>query len=165
MRCSLYHSRCRLGDKAGYGAGNWLQNWRQGDAEVKLHSRYPGKIKAALKAEGFQRLIPGSSLTALMHSLESGGEFQRDAFGMKLVEILGGHKNVMIKNIERSQKASWLAASFVIELDHEASGIVEKESLWFQLVNVPSWKATHTGDIFTSWDMEANIRLHQRAPL
>jgi hypothetical protein len=102
-----------------------------GDKEmrkIKLHSRYPGKMKPALEAEVFRRRIPGSTLTALMHSLESGGKLQRNAFGTKLIEILGGHGNVTIENIERSQKVSRLAASFVIELFDEASEI-EKGNL------------------------------------
>jgi hypothetical protein len=102
-----------------------------GDKEmrkIKLHSRYPCKMKPALEAQVFRRRIPGSTLTALMYSLESGGKLQRNAFGTKLVEILGGHANVTIKNIEPSQKVSRLAASFVLELFDEASKI-EKGNL------------------------------------
>jgi hypothetical protein len=97
-----------------------------GDKEmrkIKLHSRYPGKMKPALEAQVFQRRIPGSTLTALMYSLESGGKLQRNAFRTKLIEILGGHAKVTIGNIERSQKVSRLAASFVLELFDEASEI------------------------------------------
>jgi hypothetical protein len=95
---------------------------------IKLHSRYPGKMKPVLEAEVFRRRIPGSLLSALMHSLESGGKLQRNAFGTKLIEILGGHENVTIENIERSQKVSRLAASFVVEIFDEASEI-EKGNL------------------------------------
>jgi hypothetical protein len=96
--------------------------------KIKLHSRYPGRMKPALEAEVFWRCILGSMLTVLIHSLESGGKLQRNAFRMKVVEILGGHENVMIENIERSRKVSRLAASFAIKCFDEASEI-EKGNL------------------------------------
>jgi hypothetical protein len=55
--------------------------------------------------------------------LESGGKLQRNAFGTKVIAILGGLENVTTENIERNQKVCQIAAQFVVELCDEASAI------------------------------------------
>ena len=98
------------------------------------------------KPRTFQKRVKDSTITALLHCLETGGKLQCNAFGTKVCEILGGQEHVTIENIERSQKASQIAAEFVLELFDEtiaeANGDiiiplqgerckkVKRESLW-----------------------------------
>ncbi len=67
----------------------------------------------------FQKRVKDSTITALLHCHETGGKLQRNAFGTKVCEILGGQEHVTIENIERSQKVSRIAAEFVLELFDE----------------------------------------------
>ncbi len=64
----------------------------------------------------FRKRVKDSTITALLHCLETGGKLQRNAFGTKICKILGGQEHVTIENIERSQKVSRIAAEFVLEL-------------------------------------------------
>ena len=62
----------------------------------------------------FRKRVKDSTITALLHCLETGGKLQRNAFGTKICKILGGQEHVTIENVERSQKVSRIAAEFVL---------------------------------------------------
>jgi hypothetical protein len=89
--------------------------------EIKLHARFPGPMKRVEKETFGRQRISNKVIIALLHSLESGGKLQRNAFGTKVIEILGGLEHVTTENIERNQKVCQIAARFVVELCDEAS--------------------------------------------
>jgi hypothetical protein len=70
-----------------------------------------------------RRKVKDELITALLHSLESGGKLQRNAFGRKVIKIVGGLEHVTTENIERSQKVSEIAAQFLCELFNEAEAV------------------------------------------
>jgi hypothetical protein len=81
-----------------------------------------------LEKETFgQQRISNRVIIALLHSLELGGKLLRNAFGTKVVEILGGLEHVTTKNIKRKQKVCQSAAQFVVELRDEATAIANGE--------------------------------------
>ena len=71
---------------------------------IRLHALHPGPMKDSPKLIIHRTKVKDELITALLHSLESGGKLQRNAFGTKVIEIVGGLEHVMTENIERSQK-------------------------------------------------------------
>jgi hypothetical protein len=90
---------------------------------IRLHALHPGPMKEAKKIVIRRRKVKDGLITALLHSLESGGKLQRNAFGTKVIEIVGGLEHVTTENIERSQKVSEIAAQFLCELFNEAEAV------------------------------------------
>jgi hypothetical protein len=75
-------------------------------SNARKHARWPGPIQPVSKSRTFRNRFKDNTITALLHCLETGGKLQRNAFGTKICEILGGRELVTIENIERSQKVS-----------------------------------------------------------
>ena len=88
-------------------------------SKIRKHARWPGPMQPIWKPRLFRKRVKDSTITALLHCLETGGKLQRNAFGTKVCEILGGQELVTIENIERSIRVSRIAAEFVLELFDE----------------------------------------------
>jgi hypothetical protein len=69
---------------------------------IQLHALHPRPMKDAPKISIHRRKVKDELITALLHSLESGGKLQQNAFGTKMIEIVGGLEHVMTENIKRS---------------------------------------------------------------
>ena len=66
-------------------------------------------------------------ILGLFHLLSDPNSLQRHAFGQKFVETFGGRDFVMMDQIETNEKASTLAAKFVVSLFDEGDALANGE--------------------------------------
>ena len=90
----------------------------------QIHARWPGALHPVPEIETHRLRVKGDNIVALLDCLSTGGKLQRTAFGVKVVEILGGQDYVTIENIERNMKIRKIAAEFVLSLCDESEQIV-----------------------------------------
>ena len=78
---------------------------------------YPSAHKPVPPKHIFHGQVSEKALLHLLAMLEKPDSLQRYAFGVKMIEILGGKENVTIKKIDCCKKIPVLAAQLLVAFD------------------------------------------------
>lgn len=92
-------------------------------SNIQSHARGVGAWEPVERVKGFKNRMNPRVILGLFHLLSDPNSLQRHAFGQKFVETFGGRDFVMMDRIETNEKASTLAAKFVVSLFDEGDAL------------------------------------------